>query len=230
MYHKMKPFYKIIISDLESVVIRDPATNSKFEALLCSSGFHAIVLHRFSHFLWRKKLKVTARFFAQISRFLTGIEIHPAARIGYGFFIDHGMGVVIGETTTIGNNVTLYHDVTLGGTTVFDDQGKVMTKRHPTIEDNVIVGSGAQILGPITIGENSKIGSNAIVVKDVEKNSTVVGLAAHKLKKCEDLQVCDFYPYGISNNVQEETKDINAMEEEIKSLKKRIQKLEKNVK
>ena len=177
----MKTNFKMIQQDLEAVVKRDPATRNKLEAAVCSSGFHAIVFHRFNHWLWEKNFKFSARVLAQVARFLTGIEIHPAARIGKAFFIDHGMGVVIGETCEIGDNVTMYHDVTLGGTTVFDKNGKVTTKRHPTIGNNVIIGSGSQVLGPIVIGDNAKIGSNAIVTKDVPANTTVVGMAAHRV-------------------------------------------------
>ena len=156
----MKTKNKSLIStDLEAILARDPATASKLQAIIFSSGFHAICMHRLCHYLWKKNIKFIARLLALISRFFTGIEIHPNAKIGKAFFIDHGMGVVIGETAEIGNNVTLYHDVTLGGTTVFDKNGKVMNKRHPTIGDNVIIGSGAQVLGPIKIGNNVKIGS-----------------------------------------------------------------------
>lgn len=222
----MISFYKIILEDLDSVVARDPATTSKFEAAICSTGFHAIFLHRFSHFLWKKKFRIIARVFSGFSRFLTGIEIHPGARIGKGFFIDHGMGVVIGETTEIGDNVTLYHDVTLGGTTVFDDSGKVMSKRHPTVHDNVIIGSGAQILGPIVLGKHAKIGSNAIVTKDVAENTTVVGLAAHRVEiinknKC-------FQAYGLSQEMNDEFDlNIDKLNKEILELKKEIKKLKK---
>lgn len=170
-----------LIQDIDAVIARDPATKSRLEAVLCSSGLHSIMFHRLNHWLWQKNFRLTARILSQISRFLTGIEIHPGARIGSGFFIDHGMGVVIGETTEIGDNVTLYHDVTLGGTTVFTKGGKITNKRHPTIKNNVIIGSGAQVLGPIVIGNNVKIGSNAIVTKDVDDNTTVVGMAAHKV-------------------------------------------------
>ena len=132
----------MIRQEVQAVLDRDPATGSKLEAVLCSSGFHAILMHRMNHWLWKKNFKLTSRVLSQFTRFLTGIEIHPAARIGKGFFIDHGMGVVIGETTQIGDNVTLYHDVTLGGTTVFSKDGKVTSKRHPTVGNNVIIGSG----------------------------------------------------------------------------------------
>lgn len=226
--HKMKRKNKpLILEDLDAVIARDPATSSRFQAALFSSGFHAIVLYRFNHWLWQKNWKLTARFFSQLARFLTGVEIHPGAVIGRGFFIDHGMGVVIGETTEIGNNVTMYHGVTLGGTTVFDKNGKVMTKRHPTIGDNVIIGSGAQILGPITIGGNVKIGSNAVVVKNVAKGETVVGVPAHKTEQKNKLSK-EFYAYGVDKNapdpVAEEIKKMQAvikkLQEEIKELKK----------
>lgn len=141
----MKANYKIILQDIDAVIARDPATRSRTEALLCSSGVHAIILYRFNHFLWRKNFRLLSRVLSQIARFLTGIEIHPGAVIGQGFFIDHGAGVVIGETAEIGNNVTMYHGVTLGGTSAFSAKGKNTAKRHPTIGDNVIIGSGAQI-------------------------------------------------------------------------------------
>ncbi len=152
----MESKFNTILQDVDAVIARDPATKSRTEAILCSSGLHCIIIYRFSHWLWSKNFRLTARIVSQIARFLTGIEIHPGARIGKGFFIDHGMGIVIGETTEIGDNVTMYHDITLGGTTVFDKNGKVTAKRHPTIGNNVIIGSGAQVLGPIKIGNNAK--------------------------------------------------------------------------
>jgi len=157
-------------SDVRSVFDRDPAARSTLEVLLCYAGLHAIWGHRISNWLWRHNLKLMARWFAQLMRSLTGIEIHPGARIGPEFFIDHGMGVVIGETAEIGTRVTLYHGVTLGGTSL--SKGK----RHPTLEDNVVVGAGAKVLGAITVGENSRIGANAVVVKSVPPNSVVVGV------------------------------------------------------
>lgn len=198
----MKSKYKSILQDIDAVIERDPATKSRTEALLCSAGLHCIIIYRFTNFLWKKNFKLSARVISQFARFLTGIEIHPGARIGKGFFIDHGMGVVIGETTEIGNNVTLYHDVTLGGTTVFDKSGKVTTKRHPTLGNNVIIGSGAQVLGPIKIGTNAKIGSNAIVVKDVPQNTTVVGMAAHKVEALKNTPQ-SFCAYGIDSNAKD---------------------------
>lgn len=188
--------YKYFLQDLDAVMKRDPAARSKLETLICSSGFHAIVIYRFSHFLWTRKFFLIARIFSQFGRFITGIEIHPAAKIGIGFMIDHGMGVVIGETAEIGDNVTLYHDVTLGGRKMYDEKGNKLTKRHPTIKDNAVIGSGAQILGPITIGENVKIGSNAIVIHDIPDNCTVVNKPAYIIKKSDD-KTKDFCSYGI---------------------------------
>ena len=179
----MNSNYKIILQDIQAVIDRDPATRSKTEAVICSSGLHAIIIYRGAHWLWQRGWHLTARIIAQMARFLTGVEIHPAAKIGAGFMIDHGMGVVIGETTEIGDNVTLYHDVTLGGRKLFDENGKKLEKRHPTIGNNVTIGSGAQILGPITIGNNVKIGSNAIVIKDIPADCTVVNTPAYIVKK-----------------------------------------------
>lgn len=188
--------YKIILQDIQAILDRDPATRSKTEAVLCSSGLHAIVIHRFSHYLWTHNFLLTARIISQIARFLTGIEIHPGAKIGAGFMIDHGMGVVIGETTVIGKNVTLYHDVTLGGRKMYDENGKKLEKRHPTVKDNVVIGSGAQILGPITLGCNVKIGSNAIVIHDIPDNCTVVNTPAYIVKKSETPKKT-FCAYGL---------------------------------
>ena len=219
----MKPKFKIIFQDLEAILARDPATNSKLEAILCSSGFHCICFYRMAHYLWKKKLHLCARVLSQIARFLTGIEIHPGAKIGHGFMIDHGMGVVIGETTIIGKNVTIYHDVTLGGTTVFNKHGKLTSKRHPTIGDNVIIGSGAQILGPITIGNNCKIGSNAIVIKDVSANTTMVGFPAHSVQNKQK-----FCSYGIDTDCPDPLYDtVLQLRQEIAELKKQINKLQK---
>ena len=191
--------YKCFLSDLDAIMQRDPATRSKLEAVICSSGLHAIIIYRLSHWLWQKKFHLTARIISQFARFITGIEIHPAARIGSGFMIDHGMGVVIGETTEIGENVTLYHDVTLGGRKMYDENGHKLEKRHPTIKNNVIIGSGAQILGPITLGNNVKIGSNAIVIHDIPDNCTVVNKPAYIIKKSE-VKAEKFCAYGIEED------------------------------
>lgn len=160
------------MNDIDSVFARDPAARSRFEVLLCYPGVHAIIIHRFSHFLWRNHLKLLGRFVSTIGRFITGIEIHPGAKVGARLFIDHGIGVVIGETATIGDDVTIYHDVTLGGTSL------AAGLRHPQIGNGVIIGAGAQLLGPIRVGNNVRVGSNAVVVKDVEDGKTVVGVPA----------------------------------------------------
>ena len=159
-----------IKNDIHSVLDRDPAARNFTEVLICYPGLHALLGYRASHWLWQHNFKLIGRIASQVVRSLTGVEIHPGAAIGPGFFIDHGMGVVIGETAVIGQNVTLYHGVTLGG--VSTENGK----RHPTIGDNVVIGTGAKVLGAITIGENSRIGANAVVVKEVPPNSVVVGV------------------------------------------------------
>jgi len=156
--------------DFKAVFERDPAVRSVLEIIFCYPGFHAMLFHRLAHAMWQRRLYFLGRLTSHMGRFLTGIEIHPGARIGRGFFIDHGMGVVIGETAEIGDNCTLYHGVTLGGTSWAKE------KRHPTLGDNVIIGSGAKILGPFKVGDNSKVGSNSVVVKEVPENSTVVGV------------------------------------------------------
>ncbi|MCL5059008.1 MAG: serine O-acetyltransferase [Actinobacteria bacterium] len=163
--------------DVKVVFERDPAAKTTLEVLLCYPGLHAVLTHRVAHFFYRKKLFLAARFISQFSRFVTGIEIHPGARIGEGFFIDHGSGVVIGETTEIGDNVTIYQGVTLGGT------GKEKGKRHPTIGNNVVISTGAKILGSFTVGDNSKIGAGSVVLKAVPPNSTVVGVPGKVVSK-----------------------------------------------
>jgi len=169
--------FKSLRSDIQAVLARDPAARSRLEILLCYPGLHAIWGHRLGHWLWTHEFKLLARWTSHVVRGLTGIEIHPGARIGPGFFIDHGMGVVIGETAEIGEDVTLYHGVTLGGTSL--EKGK----RHPTLEDRVVVGAGAKILGAITIGEDCRIGANAVVVKSVPPNSVVVGVPGQIVKR-----------------------------------------------
>ncbi len=162
--------FKRIKQDIQAVKERDPAAKTTLEVLLCYPGLHALFCHRAAHFFFRRGLVLLPRLISHLSRFFTGIEIHPGARIGEAFFIDHGMGVVIGETTEIGSNVTLYQGVTLGGT------GKETGKRHPTVRDNVVVGTGAKVLGPIEIGKNSRIGAGSVVLKSAPPNATVVGI------------------------------------------------------
>lgn len=169
--------FKRLNYDLERILNEDPAAKSKIEVLLLYPCIYALIAYRISHFFYLHKKFLLSRFISQLSRFLTGIEIRPGAIIGNGLFIDHGMGVVIGETTEIGDNVTIYHGVTLGGT------GKDKGKRHPTVENNVMIGTGAKILGPITIGENAKIGANAVVVRSVPSGATAVGIVAKNIVK-----------------------------------------------
>ena len=182
---------------LKSIKERDPAAKSQFTILLTYPGVKAIMIHFFAHRLWNLKMYLLARVISQFSRFLTGIEIHPAAKIGKNLFIDHGMGVVIGETTEIGNNVTLYHGVTLGGISPAENSSsQVNQKRHPTLHDNVIVGSGGQILGPISIGKGARVGANAVVTKDVPENATMVGIPAKNISK-DSIADKKFRPYGV---------------------------------
>jgi serine O-acetyltransferase len=168
---------KEIIYDARSIAERDPAAKSTFEVVMLYPGFHAIFFHRFANWFYRMKMFFIARLISQTSRFITGIEIHPGAVIGRGLFIDHGMGVVIGETAEIGDNCTIYHGVTLGGT------GKDKGKRHPTIGNNVLISTGAKILGPFKVGDNSKIGANSVVLNEVEPDTTVVGVPGRAVKR-----------------------------------------------
>ncbi|MGM8871717.1 serine O-acetyltransferase [Psychrobacter sp. 2Y5] len=176
----LKTAKKDLKEDIEAVFKRDPAARNSLEVILTYPGIHALILHRGAHYLWNHEQKLAARVISYGSRIVTGIEIHPAARIGKRFFIDHGVGVVIGETAEIGNDVTLYHGVTLGG--VSQNNGK----RHPTLEDGVTVGAGAKVLGPFAVGKNAKIGSNAVVVKPVPANATMVGSAARMISEYHD--------------------------------------------
>ncbi|MCI8459372.1 MAG: serine O-acetyltransferase [Clostridia bacterium] len=171
----MRASYKIK-KDLDAVFRHDPAAKSKAEVILTYSGFHALILYRFAHFLYVHRYKLLARMVSQLAKFLTGVEIHPAAQIGHGVVIDHGEGVVIGETAQVGNNVLIYQGVTLGGT------GKDVGKRHPTVEDGVMISAGAKILGPFTVGRNAKIGAGSIVLKEVPPNATVVGVPGRIVK------------------------------------------------
>ena len=185
-------------SFLESIINRDPAAKSKLSVVLTYPGVKAVFFHQIANFFSVAKFDLVARIISQFSRFLTGIEIHPKAKIGKNLFIDHGMGVVIGETSDIGDNVTIYHMATLGGISPSinsDDQRN--TKRHPTLMDNVVVGSGAQILGPVVIGKNAKIGANAVITKDVQENSVMVGIPAKNVGESSPSDE-SFKPYGIT--------------------------------
>jgi serine O-acetyltransferase len=162
--------FKRLRDDIQAIFERDPAARSILEVIFCYPGLHAVWMYRIANWFWKHKCYFAGRFVSHMGRFLTGIEIHPGATIGRRFFIDHGMGVVIGETAEIGDNVTLYHGVTLGGVSL------ERVKRHPTLEDNVVIGSGAKVLGPFTVGKGSRVGSNSVVIKEVPPNSTVVGV------------------------------------------------------
>jgi len=180
---------------LQSVIDRDPAAKSKLSVILTYPGVKAVFFHRIANFFSVAKIDLIARIISQFSRFLTGIEIHPKAKIGKNLFIDHGMGVVIGETSEIGDNVTIYHMVTLGGISPSIDSDKQRdVKRHPTLLDNVVVGSGAQVLGPVVVGQNAKIGANAVVTKDVPENAVMVGIPAKNVGTTTK----EFKPYGIT--------------------------------
>ena len=205
--------FKRLIEDLNAVIERDPAVKTKVEAFFCYPGIHALIFYRISHLFYHKKLFFIARLISQLGRLFTGIEIHPGAIIGKRLFIDHGMGVVIGETAEVGDDVTIYQGVTLGGT------GKEIGKRHPTIHNNVTIGSGAKILGPITVGENSKIGAGAVVVRCVPSNTTAVGVPAHTERKSNDNVKIDLDHTDIPDPVLDR---INALEDRIIDLEKAL--------
>ena len=187
-------------SFLESIINRDPAAKSKISIILTYPGVKAVFFHKIANFFCIAKMDLIARIISQFSRFLTGIEIHPKAKIGKNLFIDHGMGVVIGETSEIGDNVTIYHNVTLGGVSPSINSNEQRdVKRHPTLEDNVIVGSGAQVLGPVVVGKNAKIGANAVVTKNVPENAVMIGIPAKNIKTKSEPD-SSFKPYGIDHD------------------------------
>ena len=194
--------FRSLRSDFAIIKERDPAARGVWEIIFCYPGFQALSIHRVSHKLWKYKLPLIPRLLSQITRFFTGVEIHPGARIGKGVFIDHGMGVVIGETSVIGNNVTIYHAVTLGGISPSIESEKQRNeKRHPTIGNDVVIGSGAQIIGPIKIGDGSRIAANAVVLNNVPENSTMVGVPAKIIKTGN---TGNFKPYGVDQKVKDE--------------------------
>jgi serine O-acetyltransferase len=208
--------FESISEDTRVVLERDPAATSRLMVLLCYPGLQAVWVHRINHWLWCRNLKLLARLLSQVARFWTGIEIHPGAQIGRRLFIDHGMGVVIGETAIVGNDVTLYQGVTLGGT------GKIGGKRHPTLRDNVFVGNTANILGNITVGENSRVGAGSVVLRDVPPDSTVVGVPAHIVYQ-SGKRVLITDPREINDPLSDV---IIALADEVKSLKSRIERLD----
>lgn len=211
--------FQTIRQDIKVVFDRDPAVRSVLEVLFCYPGFHAILIYRLAHALWKRKFYFLARFTSHVGRFLTGIEIHPGATIGRGFFIDHGMGVVIGETAEIGDNCTLYHQVTLGGTSWAKE------KRHPTLGNNVVIGSGAKILGPFKVGDDAKIGSNSVVVKEVPEHSTVVGIPGRVVMQA-GTRVEDERPDLEHGQLPDpEAKAIACLFDQIRGLEKKVQEL-----
>ena len=221
--------FKHLHEDLTSFMARDPAARSRLEVALLYPGFHAVLFYRISNALWRRNFKFMGRFISQTARFLTGIEIHPGATIGSRFFIDHGDGVVVGETSNIGNDVTLYQAVTLGGIAPsVDSHTQVNQKRHPTLEDWVIVGSGAQVLGGIIVGEGARIGANAVVTKDVPPGVTAVGIPARIVMPRDKEHARDFAPYGTPSDGCPDPmlKTIENLRSQISSLMGRIDELE----
>ena len=207
-----------MIEDIRSVFKRDPAARNVFEIITCYSGVQAVIIYRFTHLLWRYKLYWLARFISTFARWITGIEIHPGAIIGRRFFIDHGMGVVIGETAEIGDDCMMYHGVTLGGTS----WDKV--KRHPTLKDGVIIGAGAKILGPITLGKNVRVGSNSVVVRSIDDNCTVVGIPGRVLKKkVSDDDQFDSYAASTSSSANDPTvQAVNSIIERLADIDEQI--------
>lgn len=221
--------FKRFQEDIEAYKLRDPAARSSFEVVVLYQGFHALVFYRFSHALWVRGAKFLGRFVSQVGRLFTGIEIHPGAIIGRGFVIDHGAGVVIGETSIIGDNVTLYHDVTLGGVAPsVDSDAQIGVKRHPTLGDGVIVGSGAQILGPITIGEDARVGSNAVVASDIPEGVTAVGIPARVILPKNKKKSAEFRAYatGPDGTPDPVLQTIESLRGQVAALMERVQELE----
>lgn len=212
----MPHLLSLIREDVANVMASDPAAKSRLEVFLCYAGLHAVWFYRMNHWLWNHRLFFAARWLSQVARLLTGIEIHPGAKIGRRLFIDHGMGVVIGETTIVGDDVTLYQGVTLGGT------GKEHGKRHPTVDDGVVVGGGAKILGNITVGKNCRIGAGSVVLRNVPDNSTVVGVPGHIIFR-EGKRVVITDPKQINDPLSEA---LAAVAGEVEKLRERVRQLE----
>jgi serine O-acetyltransferase len=224
--------FKELREDIAAYMERDPAAKGPLMIVLCYPGFHALVFHKMAHWLWERRLYLAGRLVSHLGRMLTGIEIHPGAEIGQRFVIDHGNGVVIGETAVIGDDVTLYHDVTLGGTAPsVDSAAQVGQKRHPTLEDGVIVGSGAQILGPITIGSHARVGANSVVTKDVPSSVTAVGVPARAVMPKDREKAQEFQAYGTPSGECPDPvlQTIEALRQQVTALSQRVEELETEV-
>ncbi|HKF71223.1 MAG TPA: serine O-acetyltransferase [Stellaceae bacterium] len=220
--------FKNLREEIDTVIAKDPAARSRLEVVFCYPGFHSILFYRVAHWLWVRKWLLLGRFVSHLGRLLTGIEIHPGAQIGRRFFIDHGMGVVIGETAEIGDDVTLYQGVTLGGTSLHHG------KRHPTLADGVIVGSGAQILGGFTVGRDARVGANAVVLAEVPPGVTVVGIPAKPVgapRPVAAKTMSDFLPYGTPCDEIPDpvARVLNGLLDEVQSLRARLQEVEHQV-
>jgi serine O-acetyltransferase len=220
--------FKNLRDEIDATLARDPAARSRLEVVMCYPGFHALLYYRLAHWLWRRRWYLAGRFVSAVGRVLSGIEIHPGARIGKRLFIDHGMGVVIGETAEIGDDCTLYHGVTLGGTRPSREQGG--QKRHPTIGNDVIVGSGAQVLGPIRVGDGARIGAAAVVVKEVPDGATMVGNPARQVGRRSAAGEAPpvFEPYGITSEIPDPiARALNGLLDEVSTLRTRLGEVER---
>lgn len=224
--------FKTLIEEIDAAMARDPAARSRLDVVLSYPSFHAMMIYRLSHWLWVRGWKHLGRFLSHLGRFLTGIEIHPGAIIGNRLFIDHGMGVVIGEMSEIGDDVTLYHGVTLGGIAPsVDSKSQVGQKRHPTLRDGVIVGSGAQVLGPITVGESARVGANAVVVKDVPAGVTVAGIPARIVAAGEKGKKKEFRAYGMPDGDLPDpvVRALDSLRGQVEELMNRVHELEQEL-
>ena len=218
---------KNLREQIDATLARDPAARSRLEVVLCYPGFHALIFYRIAHFLWERRWRLSGRFVSHLGRVMTGIEIHPGARIGQRLFIDHGMGVVIGETAEIGDDCTLYHGVTLGG--IAPRRGELGQKRHPTLGNCVIVGSGAQVLGPFTVGDGARVGAGSVVVREVAAGTTVVGSPARPVgvRAAAPAPLPAFLPYGIDPDIPDPVaRALGALLDEVTSLRARVVQLE----